>query len=331
MAKDRALDERHAAIELKVDLEAGDSFREFFARESGLFLVSTKKILRFRSPDDLDPDKAYADAPWEQSLYLPHGSSDYVVARTIIQTARIASIFFPPQTPTFVSMMDVSWEVMNSLVSLRFIQDRLKNQVDRIVSTVEKELALYTVGKNPKPLPIVEYYDIEFRSFVNEVRRALTNICELFAILTPKAVPNGHFHEAFKWAKEVRGQDSHLATMLERDLRWVSTWIAMSVAIEHPKADRFIETMNFALEPNRVVRLPTWRFVHPDYDMGRPQNLLDVFDICIQNLLKFFEDLQIVLTDGHQPDGMGVEYEVIDEDKRDPIVPMRFAIRVSRG
>jgi hypothetical protein len=35
--------------------------------------------------------------------------------------------------------------------------------------------------------------------------------------------------------------------------------------------------------------------------MGRPQSLLDSFSTCIDNLLKFFEDLQVSLTDAHLP------------------------------
>jgi len=35
--------------------------------------------------------------------------------------------------------------------------------------------------------------------------------------------------------------------------------------------------------------------------MGRPQDLLQVFETCINNLLKFFEDMQIALGDATCP------------------------------
>lgn len=330
MKEQGGFDGRDAGVSLELDLEEGDAVQQMFGRESGLFVVTTRKILRLRSPNYLDPKREHHDVPWEQSLYLPHGSSDYIVARTILQTHRIAGIFFSHGSPKLTEIMDVSWEVMSSLISLRFIHDRLKRQIDDITSKTEENWELYTAGQNPRPLPIVNYYDIEFRSFVNEVRRTLSKISELFAILTPKEFSSGHFHKALEWIKEVRGKDSELAAMLERDLRWISAWIDIRISIEHPTKDRFIETLNFALEPNRTVRLPTWRFVHPSHDMARPQNLLDVFGFCIQNLLKFFEDLQVMLTDGHQPPGMGVEFFVVDEDKRDPLMPMRWTFRVYR-
>lgn len=107
----------------------------------------------------------------------------------------------------------------------------------------------------------------------------------------------------------------------------------MRIAIEHPDKDKFIETMNFSLEGNRIVRLPTWRFVHPDYDMGRPQNLLVAFENCINNVLKFYEDLQVALVDGHLPKTVKVGLVFIEEADRDPLAPMRlgFVPRVPVG
>ena len=88
------------------------------------------------------------------------------------------------------------------------------------------------------------------------------------------------------WAEETKGQDNLLAQMLAEDQGWIKPWIDIRIAIEHPKADKYIETIDFSLQPDGIIRLPTWRFVHPDYQMDKPQNLLDVMDTCIHNLLK---------------------------------------------
>ena len=213
---------------------------------------------------------------------------------------------------------------MNALVLLRFIKERLADQVEQIGGMIAADLDAYTKGPNRKPLPIVEYYDVEFRSFVNEVRRTLNKISEIFEILVGVNFGSGHFHKALKWSEQQFGKNDLLTLVLSGDQRWVSTWINMRTAIEHPKKDNFIETINFALEPNGQVRLPTWRFVNPHYDMDRPQNLLDVFEICVDNLLKFFEDLQILLMDKHVPQGFKVLAEEIPEEKRDQDLPVRY-------
>ena len=316
---------RRAAVSLQIDLPEGDGVRELFSRENGLFCVSSSSIMRLRSPDDLDPQFEH-DAPWEQSLYLPHGASDPLVARTILQTRHLLEPFFTLGSGKCKELTDVSWEIMNSLVSLRVVKERLETQVHEIVEEVSSFLPKYTQGESPKPLPIVKYYDIEFRSFVNEVRRALSKISDLFAILTPKSFKDGHFHRALEWSRRERGPDALLTKMLDGDQRWIKTWIAIRVAIEHPETDKYVETLNFSLEADRQVRLPTWRFVHPDFDMARPQNLLDVFSTCIDNLLKFYEDLQVVLLDGHMPTQVKINLDVVSEDDRNPDCPMRYNI-----
>lgn len=324
MEKSQLRKRRDAAVSIELDIEKGDWIVDLIHRENGLFAITLKTIIRTRSPDHLDPDLDHPDAPWEQSVYLPLGSSDPLVARTILQTKALADIFFVGKPDEHRALMDISWEVLNSLVSLRVIRERLEARVSDIMSIVDKDFDTYTKGQSPKPLPIVEYYDVEFRSFVNEVRRALSTISNLFAVLTPKDFGGAHFHKALDWARGEYGESSLLATLLKNDQEWIKAWIDMRIAIEHPKKDKFIETLNFALEADRTIRLPTWRFVHPDYDMGQPQNLLEVFGFCIDNILKFYEELQIALADGHLPPTVKVGIDFVEEEERDPNCPMRL-------
>ena len=316
---------RDSAVTLDLRLENGDKHVQTIGRENGLYYITKQKILRYVSPDDIDPDLEYENTQWQQSLVLPHGASDPIVARTIIQTAQLTEMFFQRGSEKHVAISDISWEVMNSLVSLRFIKQRLEKQVQEHMATIENDMESYTRQEKPLILPILEYYDIEFRSFANEVRRLLSTISELFLPLTGETnFAKGHFHKAQKWAEETRGADSLLAQMLAGDLKWIQTWIDIRIAIEHPKADKYIETIDFTLEPSGTIRLPTWRFVHPDYNMDKPQNLLVVMDTCIDNLLKFFEDLLIALTDGHLPSNIKVYFSTIPEEERNPELPLRY-------
>jgi hypothetical protein len=237
----------------------------------------------------------------------------------------MVEMFFAKGSEKHRAMMDISWEVLKSLVSLRVTKERLEKRISEIIALVEPNPDTYTKGRSPKPLPIVEYYDIEFSAFVNEMRRVLSKISELFGILTTARIDSGHFHKALEWARVERGDQSLLALMLEGDQKWIKLWIEVRTAIEHPKKGKFVETLNFSLENDRSVRLPTWRFIHPDYDMARPQNLLEVFDMAINNVLTFFENLQIVLLDGHLPSNFKIGYSEIPESQRDPEAPMRYA------
>lgn len=328
MDKEAIKKSRKGAVQLELHLDEGDTALRMLSRESGLFVVSKTKILRLRSPNNLDPELDHGDAPWEQSVYLPLGSRDPLVARTVLQTEAMADMSFARDSEKHRAMMDISWEVLNSLVSLRVVRERLDSRITEIVSVVEADLESYTSGTSPKPLPIVEYYEIDFRSFVNEIRRVLSKISELFGVLTTANFDNGHFHKALEWARRERGEQSLLALMLAGDQRWIKLWIDVRIAIEHPEKERFVEPLNFSLEKDRKVRLPTWRFVHSGYNMDRPQNLLDAFDFAIKNVLTFFENLQIVLLDGHLPTNIKISYSDIPESERDPEAPLRYQFGV---
>jgi len=227
-------------------------------------------------------------------------------------------------------MMDISWEVLKSLVfSPCSFRERLEKRISEIIALVEADLDSYTKGNSPRPLPIVEYYDVEFRSFVNEMRRVLSKLSELFGVLTTAKIENGHFHTALEWARAERGENSLLALMVAGDHKWIGLWIAVRIAIEHPTKANFVETLNYSLEKDRNIRLPTWRFIHPEYDMARPQNLLEAFDFAINNVLTFFENLQIVLLDGHRPSNFKVGFSDVPESERDPEAPMRCAFKLA--
>ena len=94
MDKEQIRKSRAGAVQMLLDMEEGDAIQEMIARESGLFVLTKKRITRIRSPDSIDPTFDHENVPWEESLHLPHGSSDPFVARTILQTIKIAEIFF---------------------------------------------------------------------------------------------------------------------------------------------------------------------------------------------------------------------------------------------
>jgi hypothetical protein len=107
LEKKRRRAARNAAFSLQVDLPPGEEVRELIGRENGLFCIAPSVILRLRSPDSLDPGLNH-DAPWEQSIYLPHGATDPLVARTVLQTLRLLEPFFPKNSDKYTAVMDLS-------------------------------------------------------------------------------------------------------------------------------------------------------------------------------------------------------------------------------
>ena len=66
----------------------------------------------------------------------------------------MGEIFLGRQSVKFTSLFDISWEIMNSVVSLRLIRQRLEKRIEEAASII-KDRPKYTIGKSPLPLPIV--------------------------------------------------------------------------------------------------------------------------------------------------------------------------------
>ncbi|MBI1214705.1 MAG: hypothetical protein GC185_02675 [Alphaproteobacteria bacterium] len=324
MSKEKIRAKRNQPVRFPLDIEEGDIVCEAISRDSGLFYITRNKILCLRSPDDLDPDLEYESAPWEKSLYLPHGASDPLVARTVIQTGRLIELCYQKNSKKYKALSDISWKLMESLITLRSVKEGLGKRIDDTQKTIKIDPNPYVTGQSPKALPIIENYRIDFYSFVNEVRRTLNIISDIFLPITGKNFSNGHFQKAQQWIKKSLGENSPLTLMLEKDQTWIKTWIDTRIAIEHPQEDRYVETLNFSLEPSRDIRLPTWRLIHPDHTENRPRELLETLETAVNNLLKFYEDLQVALLHEYLAKTPRVYAEIISEEQRDKKMPMRY-------
>jgi hypothetical protein len=330
MDKEKIKRVRGRAMSFQFDLEDDDNMVEMVSRPNGMFIVTKKKILSLVSPDKLDPDIDHADVPWQQNIVLPLGASNYIVARALIQSRRMMGGIIPQNDQRFLDVTEISWEVMNSLISLSVIKDRLQNQIEQILQQVDRNYAEYTVGTSPKPLSIVEYYEIDFRSFCIEVKRCLYKIFELLIALT-EIRPNGDApsflpKNAIPKCINAYGKNDPLVKLLEQDREWQELWIEIRNCVEHPKKDRQVVTQNFRLEADRSVTVPTWSFIHPKYAMDKPQNLITVFDNCINNLLKFYEEFLLHLIAKNCPDYMGLNVICIESERRDIDCPLRFDV-----
>ena len=76
--------------------------------------------------------------------------------------------------------------------------------------------------------------------------------------------------------------------------------------------------------PTRQPKLPTWQLKHPKLDNFRPQNMVTALELYQNNILTFFENLLLVLTDRtiRLPSPVGIIDR--DESGRNPDCPKRY-------
>jgi hypothetical protein len=322
MEKEEIKRRRANAFSATVGIDPDDRIVEMLSRRDGMYVVSLNKIIRINLPDDADPQLEYADAPITQTGVLNKGSRNPLVARTILQAYDFSKWISDKEKQQRVQ--DIAWEVMFALLAFDRILNWLKKSIyerqDEIADNIEK----YVTGLSPHALPIVEDLETEFRSAIFIAKHALNSVSELFPALFDVDVGRGRYDRIISWAEEKFGRNEPLCLMLRADQNWIYLWTELRNAFEHPRPDYYVRINNFLLLPSRQPQLPTWQLKHPKLDNFRPQNMVTALEFYRDNILTFFENLLLQLTDKavELPAPVGV----IDKEEggRNPDCPKRY-------
>jgi hypothetical protein len=301
---------------------------EAISRRDGLYFITLNKIIRVNLPDDLDPELDHPDAPTTQTLIVARGSRSPIIARTILQARDFTHLHADPKIKAGIE--DVAWEVMQSLLAFKRIVDSLDKSIETTTKEIEPEFEKYISGTSPPPLPMIDGIESDFRSAVLTANQSLNAVSELFRLLFANDFGNfrpGRFDTIISWSRRTFGSEDLLTKTLEGDHRWINLWREVRNALEHPRDDYFVKINNFRLLANREIQLPTWQLKHPSLDVYRPQNMIEGLRIHQNNILGFFENLLLLLTD--KSIQLPFPLEVIDGDEkgRDPNCPKRYQIR----
>lgn len=321
--KEQIRKRRDQAVSVKIEIGEDDRAIEMISRADGMYVVSLQKILRINLPDGLDPQLVHADAPIVQTLVVRQGSRSPLVARTILQAKEFFA-FLPPKKRSAVE--NVAWEVMTSLLGFDRIIDRIAGSITAQEIEILQRHDEYVLGSSPRPLPIVDGVEVDFRSAVLTANHTLNTISELFPILFDCQIKRGRFDLLTQWSEKTFGTDDLLSRMLAGDQRWIRLWGEVRNAFEHPRAGYFVTVNNFRLLPNREIQLPTWQLQHPDIDASRPQNMVDALRFCRDNILGLFENLLLMLTDKTIRLPGPLLYDDLSIEERDPDCPKRYKI-----
>jgi len=326
-SKEEIRKRRDGAIFATLGIEGGDRIFDVVSRDDGRYMISLEKIIRINLPDDIDPEMEHENAPIAQTLIVGKGSRNPIVARTILQ-AKDFSTFISDKNAQ-KGILDIAWEVMQSLLALDRTIEWLSNSIDEMKSQVSENYAYYVSGPSPPPPPIIDGLEVEFRLAVLVANHALNAISEAFTVLFGKEFKVGRFDLILAWSTEKFGTDDILTAILKSDHRWINLWGEVRNAFEHPRKDYYVKVNNFRILPDRQLQLPTWQMKHPKFEsVFRPQNMIETLTIHRDNILGFFENMLLLLTDKIMHLPMPIEVIDLKETDRNPDCPKRYKIGV---
>ena len=324
MEKEEIKRQRTNAFFATVGIDSDDRIVEMLSRRDGMYVISLNRIIRINLPDDADPQLQYADAPTTQTGILNKGSRNPLVARTILQANDFSKWISDKEKQQ--SVQDIAWEVMFALLAFDRSLNWLKASIDKQQNEIAENIEKYVTGPSPHALPIVEDLETEFRSAIFIAKHALNSISELFPAFFDIDVGRGRYDRILLWAEEKFGKNEPLCLMLRSDQNWIYLWTEVRNAFEHPRPDYYVRINNFLLLPNRQPQLPTWQLKHSKLDNFRPQNMVTALEFYRDNILTFFENLILELTDKAFKLPMPVGVIDKDESGRDPDCPKRYEL-----
>ena len=164
--------------------------------------------------------------------------------------------------------------------------------------------------------------EADFRSAVLLSHAALNDVSELFPLILAAKCKRGRYDQIIAWSKETFGENDVLSLMLQADHRWIYLWGEVRNAFEHPNPSYYVQVNNFRILASREIQLPTWQMKHPRLDVFKPQNMVQSLVLHRDNILSFFENLLLVMTD--KTITFPVEFIDQEEEHRDPDCPKRY-------
>ncbi len=292
---------REQAQVINLDLEEGDRQVRLLPCDIGFFVITQRKILRLRSASDIDPDNQYPETPWEQCEVLSFGASDEIVNDTIIYTQEIMDRRCPISEMERNALTNISWEVMESLISLRSIKDDFEKDQVAVFNIIDSDFEAFAKHAK-KAIPTVSNCGVRVRSFFVYVRLCLDSISSLFDALTELKFGKGHrlfpkncnkfakgyFDNALIWIKAEREDQADLINILENNVQWIKTWIDARNAAVHPRKNNYIEIINFSLEASGKITFPKWALIHDAYPDFQSSDILRSFEKVIVDLRYFY-------------------------------------------
>lgn len=218
-------------------------------------LVFTKDAEhRVKSPETLDPDRANPNMPWTNSKYSNFGSSNQIVARTLLQTNEMLKSANIKNIDSKKSVLNIVNEIKDALLECDTLYTELREELDIWEQKLNKAQSLAQITSSMPQVDRLEKRCGAFLISMTHAIRSISSIPFFFGITNSKGKnfdcllsKLGAEHIEFKkFLYEYRDEIKLLTTLRNKH--------------EHSDARDNLHTVinNITLTPDISVSFPTW-------------------------------------------------------------------------
>lgn len=248
------------------------------------------------------------------------GSSDPVVARTIIQAGKLVAPYELNEGKN-IRITSIYNEVRRHLHECDDISQRIMRETTEIYEQVRSSLSQYQ-GNSTIRLPAVSNLTNSVETYLYHAKLVFRELKDVFKpILGKEFNPSTQYVHIGDWSEKRFGKDNSLTKWLRNNSDWIQKVIDSRNAVDHPERDTLV-IRNFHIshisDGKSYIEGPIWSL-----NGEMPKSLLKDMQVLTNNILEFSEILLIYCL-RNLKNIYPIVIAEIPEEKRNEDVPLRF-------
>jgi hypothetical protein len=244
------------------------------------------------------------------------GSSDPVVARTVMQAGQIVK-FYELNEEKEQGVIHVLDQLRRHLHQCDDISRRLVYEINRKSDAVRGRLKQNNAQESLH-LPAAENLTNDVETYLYHAKLVFRELKDVFLHTLGKGFKaTTQYSHIADWSEKRFGKNNQLSVWLRGNCDWIQKLIDSRNAVEHPE-NHTIEIKNFNTADGGIIRDPTWSL-----DGETPKSLLKDMEVLTTNMLEFSEILLLYCL-RNAKDISPIIIAEIPIEKRNKDAPVRF-------
>lgn len=272
-----------------------------------LYIVKQRGIYAVQLADQIDPDRANAAIPNTQQRILPVGSSDAIVARTLLTAQKLFKKGFLGHSFDQDQGLTLALDILKDLVALTEMRTSLEEAESQARVSFESQ----SQDRGTLVVPSIGDIGVRWDGFTQKAGHVVNSLEEMAKLFYGKELANKWVDSLAAVTASRYGNDSPFAEYVRAAKPRLLLVLDLRNMVEHPKPNKYIRVNDFRLQASGRIALPSVEIVRPDQEAATATiNLL--MKLLTDELLSITEVLMAHLCSHHVQLFGGIPMQVFE-------------------
>jgi hypothetical protein len=258
---------RDSAFFFKIDdINDKTPVRDLFTIDKDLCAMTDKGIYILKHADEIDPERTNVHVPNSQKKILSRGLEDEIVGRILLTGRKLFNKKVVATALNCDTALSITFKVTKLLIEMQDIEAQLTTKINNIVGNGLK------IGEDKAVhLPNISNLSTQIDNFIRKADQIRDNIITYLKL----AYDSGHgkktLQNLYSDIVNKSGKSSGLAQFLNDRMQSLVFIRNLRNGLEHPKEDDQTIILDFRMESDGAVHLPSIELINKDTQQPRMQ------------------------------------------------------------